>query len=265
MKYILATLLCFAYMTTWVGAELVGNIDAPAVISLGERMKFFLILIPAALGDSINPCAFAVMIILLSAILKQGGSKSRVLLAGFLFILSIFISYTAMGIGLYQALATTDSTFYLKLVVGIVWVLIWLANLKDYLWYGKYFTMEVPASWRPQMNRMIRSVVSPAGAFGVGFIISLFLLPCTSGPYLVILGYLAAESSSITTWGYSYILIYNLIFVLPMVVIALVVWFGWMRTDELTEYKELNVERVHLITGLIMLLLGLYILSDILI
>ena len=265
MKYIFTVLLLFISSTSWVWAELIATIDAPTAISLWERMKFFALLVPAALWDSINPCAFGVMIILLSAILKQWGGKSRVLLAGFLFILAIFISYTAMWIGMYQALANASSTFYLKLIVGIIGVLIGLANLKDYLWYGKYFRMEVPMSWRPKMRKIIKSVVSPVGAFGIGFLISLFLLPCTSGPYLVILGYLAAESSSITTWWYIYILIYNIIFILPMVAIALIVWYGLMRTDELEEYKELNVEKVHLITGVIMLLIGLYILADILV
>ena len=265
MRYIYSLLLLLSLSFVGVSAELVNSIDPVVTVSLWERMKFFGLLIPAALGDSINPCAFGVMIILLSAILKQGGWRGRVFLAGFLFILAIFISYTAMWIGLYQALANASSTFYLKLIVGILGVAIGLANLKDYLWYGKYFTMEVPASWRPKMNKIIRWVVSPAGAFGIGLLISLFLLPCTSWPYLVILGYLAAESSSITLWGYIYILIYNLIFILPMVIIGLLVAFGWMRTDELAEYKELNVERVHLITGVIMLLIGLYILADILV
>ena len=50
-----------------------------------------------------------------------------------------------------------------------------------------------------------------------------------------------------------------------MVIIALLVAYGVFRTDELTEYKELNVEKVHLITGVIMLLIGVYILADILI
>jgi len=61
-----------------------------------DKMDFLLILIPAAIGDSINPCAFAVMIILLTSILKQQQSRSTVLWSGALFVLAVFISYTAM-------------------------------------------------------------------------------------------------------------------------------------------------------------------------
>ncbi|MDD3793428.1 MAG: hypothetical protein PHI37_01330 [Candidatus Gracilibacteria bacterium] len=235
------------------------------VISLTDRIKFFTILIPAAIGDSINPCAFAVMFILLSSILREQGNKKTVILAGALFTLSVFISYMAMGLGLYKALASTSSVFYLKLVVGTLGVFIGLANLKDYFWYGKFFKMEVPDSWRPKMKTLLKKVVSPMGAFFVGFLISLFLLPCTSGPYLVVLGYLASESASINTWGYIYILIYNLIFIIPMIIITLLIGLGYKGVGELREYKELNVEKLHLITGVIMLLLGVYILFDILV
>ncbi|MDD2907792.1 MAG: hypothetical protein PHH98_04070 [Candidatus Gracilibacteria bacterium] len=239
--------------------------DAGNIITFADRIKFFGILVPAAIGDSINPCAFAIMFILLSSILKEQGSRRTVILAGTLFTLSVFISYLAMGFGLYKALATSTSIFYLKLVVGVLGILIGLANLKDYFWYGKFFKMEVPDSWRPAMWKILKKVVSPMGAFFVGFLISLFLLPCSSGPYLVVLGYLASESASINTWGYIYILIYNLIFIIPMIAITLIIGMGYKKVGELREYKELNVEKLHLITGVIMLILGIYILFDILV
>ncbi len=237
--------------------------DIESTISISERIKFFLILVPAALWDSINPCAFAVMFILLSSILKTQKSRKKVLLAWFLFIFAVFISYMAMWIWLYNALATTNSIFYLKLFVWILWVLIWLANLKDYFWYWKYFKMEVPDKWRPKMKSFLRKVVSPLWAFVIWFLISLFLLPCTSWPYLMVLGYLASESSVLNIWWYIYITIYNIIFIIPMVIISILVAFWFKNISELKEYKAINVERMHLITWVIMLLIWLYILFDI--
>lgn len=229
-----------------------------------DKMDFLLILIPAAIGDSINPCAFAVMIILLTSILKQQQSRSTVLWSGALFVLAVFISYTAMWIGLYSALATSTNTFYLKLIVWIIWLLVWLANLKDYFWYGKGFRMEVPTAWRANMKKLLKRVVSPMGAFFVWFLISLFLLPCTSWPYITVLWYLSAESASINLWGYIYIILYNIIFVIPMIIIAIVIGFWLKWAAEIEELKEIHVEKMHLVTGLIMLGLWLYILADIL-
>lgn len=238
--------------------------DAEVGISLIQRMEFFLILVPAAIWDSINPCAFAVMFILLWAILKKQGDRRQVVYAGLLFMLAIFISYMAMWLWLYHALASSTNTFYLKLVVWVIWLLIWLANLKDYFWYWKWFKMEVPDAWRPKMQKIIKTVVSPWWAFWIWFIISLFLLPCTSGPYITVLWYLASESVKINTWWYIYILIYNIIFIIPMIIITIIIAFGYKDISELKEYKELNVEILHLITWVIMLGLWIYILSDIL-
>ena len=60
--------------------------------------KFIGILIPTALGDSINPCAFAVMLLLLSTILSKSKSRKRTIFSGVLFSLAIFLSYFLMGI-----------------------------------------------------------------------------------------------------------------------------------------------------------------------
>ncbi|MDR0861052.1 MAG: hypothetical protein LBO09_09110 [Candidatus Peribacteria bacterium] len=84
-------------------------------------------------------------------------------------------------------LGNLESLFWLKRIVGIVGLLVGLANLKDYFRYGKGFVMEVPLSRRPAMMKITKSVTSPAGAFVIGVIVSLFLLPCSSGPYLTIL------------------------------------------------------------------------------
>jgi len=165
-----------------------------------------------------------------------------------------------MWIWLFSAFAGANNTFILKLVVGILWVLVWLANLKDYFWYGKFFVMEVPFSRRPKMTDMIDKVTSPVWAFVVGILVSLFLLPCSSGPYFTILWYLSSESKNLTNRWYLYLVIYNLIFVLPMFIIAGLVGFGYTTVDKLVKLKHNNTKLIHLIVWLLMLGLGIYVL-----
>ena len=93
--------------------------------------------------------------------------------------------------------------------------------------------MEVPLAWRPTMMKIIKKTFSPAGAFLVGVIISLFLLPCSSGPYLTIIGYLSAQELTSRMWGYIYLTVYNLIFVAPMVVISLLVGLGYSTAEKI--------------------------------
>jgi cytochrome c biogenesis protein CcdA/glutaredoxin len=210
--------------------------------------------ISAAAVDAINPCAFAVLILLLSTIALHK-SKKKALFAGLAFTLAIFISYLLMGIGLYSALKISGFTHIFYYIVAGLAVLVGLFNLKDYLWYGKWFVMEVPLSWRPKMKMLVKSVVSVPGAFLIGFAVSLFLLPCTSGPYIIILGLLAQA----TTRNYAFMLLilYNLIFVLPMLIITLAIYFGFTTTEKAEQWRTKKLKVLHLIAGIIILLLGI--------
>lgn len=234
---------------------------------LNSRMKFFLVLIPAALADSINPCEFAILLLLLSSILTRHKNYRKMYLAWALFILAIFVSYLAMWLGLYKALASASNTYYLKLIVWIVWLIVWLVNIKDYFWYGDggLFAMEVPLAWRPKMHKIVQSIISPWWAFVIWVVISLFLLPCTSGPYVTILWYLAAESNTITNWWYIYLIVYNIIFILPMLAIVIIVWSWYKTIDELAKLRKRNLRLIHLVIWLLMLWLGFYVLYDVLI
>lgn len=230
---------------------------------LKERLKFLWIMLPAALSDSINPCEFAVMLLLLSTVLTKTRSKKRALLSWFLFILAVFISYFSMWLWLFSALANATNTDLIKRIVWILGIVVWLANLKDFFRYGKGFVMEVPFAWRPKMASLIEKITSPFGAFLVWFVVSVFLLPCTSWPYFTILGYLASESKSINLRWYIYLLIYNIVFILPMALITLLVWLGYKSAEELNKIKEKNTKLIHLIVWLLMLWLWVYVLLNI--
>ena len=235
----------------------------PLEKNLSERLSFFWIMLPAAVSDSINPCAFAVMLLLLSTILSRHQSRRKTLLAWWMFAFAVFVTYLAMGIWLFSALATASNTFVLKLAVWILWILVWLANLKDYFRYGKRFVMEVPFSWRPKMMALVERVSSPWWAFVIWVLVSLFLLPCSSGPYFTILWFLSAQSKNLNMRGYIYLIVYNLIFVLPMLAIAILVSFGRASVDKLAKMKHDNTKLIHLVVGLLMLWLWIYMMTTI--
>lgn len=211
----------------------------------------------ASLVDAINPCAFAVLILLMTAILAAG-SSSKALKAGLAFAASIFISYFLMGLGLYRAISLTGGlTGSILKFLGVLAIILGLFNLKDWLWYGKGFLMEVPMSWRPRLKKLIGSVTSPMGAFFVGFLVSLFLLPCTSGPYIVILGLLAQNAFDQS--ALLYLFIYNLVFVLPMIIITILVYKG-LDVKKAEEERQKRLRVLHLIAGVILILMGIAIL-----
>jgi len=219
------------------------------------------IILGAAAVDAVNPCAFAVLIILVTTILASG-NRRRALSAGLAFALSIFISYLLMGVGLYQALATAGlSNWFMKFIAGLA-IVVGLLNIKDYFWYGGGgFIMEVPLSWRPKMKLLINSVTSPWGAFAIGFLVSLFLLPCTSGPYIVILGMLSQKEAFFSALGW--LLLYNFIFILPMIIITLAVYKGF-SPEKAEEARQKRLRVLHLIAGVLMIGIGMAIVFNLL-
>ena len=211
--------------------------------------------IGAALVDSINPCAIAVLLILMSALLAAG-DKKRAMKAGFAFTISIYIAYFLFGLGLYSAIQVSGLSYWFYKIVGFIAIIIGLFNIKDYFWYGGGgFAMEIPRRWRPTLKGLLKKITSPLGALLMGFVVTLFELPCTGGPYLFILGLLAQKTTQMQ--AIPILLLYNVFFVLPLIVITLLIYFGFTSVQSADKWKEKNIKVLHLIAGIVMLLLGL--------
>jgi cytochrome c biogenesis protein CcdA len=232
----------------------------PTIFHLANPSSLnFSVITLAALVDSINPCAIAVLLILLETLLLTDQRK-KALKIGLIFILGLYITYFIFGIGLFSALSLEkiqQFAPYLHKIIGGLAILIGLFNIKDFFFYGKGFVMEIPRAWRPQLGAILRTVTSPIGALLVGAIVTLFELPCTGGPYIFALGYL----SSITTClkAIPIILYYNLIFVLPLLILTGLLVLGFANIESAHRWREKNVRLLHLIAGIIMLGLGIWV------
>lgn len=211
-------------------------------------------LIGAAAVDAINPCEFAVLIILMATVLATG-ERRKALFSGLAFASAIYIAYFLMGLGLFCAVQATQISYIFYRIVAVLAIVIGLWNIKDFFYYGKGPLMEVPRAWRPRMKKLIRSVTSVPGAFGIGLVVSLFLTPCTSGPYICVLGLLAQTTTRLQ--AIPLLLLYNLIFILPMIIITFLVYFGLARPRGLEEVRKRKLRLIHLIAGLIMIALGI--------
>jgi len=207
----------------------------------------------AAAADSVNPCTFAVLVLLLGTLIVAG-RKGKVLQIGLAFVAAIYLSYFLMGIGIFTAIQAAGIQRPFILAVSSLAILLGLWNMKDYFAYGKWFTIEVPQRWRPTVKRITASVVSIPGAFAVGVLDSLFLLPCSSGPYIAILALLSKTASR--GQGIVYLLLYNFIFVVPLLLIVGAVYFGYTTTARAERWRSARLGKLHLVSGAVMLLLG---------
>lgn len=219
-----------------------------------------------AATDSVNPCALAVLLILIGSIMSGNlEDQLKALKAGAAFTAGIFASYLTMGVLLVFGIKSVQKATALNidgvyLFFGGFAVLIGLLNLKDWYSHGLGgFAMEVPFSWRPQMKSYLKKVTGLGGAFLTALIVSLFLLPCTSGPYFVAGGIL-----SNTAWNLAIplLILYNAIFIAPMLLIITALYLGATEVEKIRQWRKDNIETLHVIAGLILIALGLFLLFE---
>lgn len=223
-------------------------------------------IITLALTDAINPCALAVMtMVLVSILLTNPGKKHKVLIGGLAFTSAIFIGYFFYGLIIIQVFRSfiefTSMIYpYLSKTLAILAILLGIFNIKDFINYKPgSFATEMPLKFRSKVKQIIKNITSPKGAFFIGILVTLFLLPCTIGPYIIASGSLSAMSMIKTI---PYLLLYNLIFVLPMIVITFVIYGGISTTERISAWKERNIKLIHLIIGLLLIALGIAILTN---
>lgn len=216
----------------------------------------FLPLTLAALADSVNPCAIAVLMILLEGLIMI---RKNILTVGFSFIFGIFLAYLLIGLGLLSGLTLFDDTTLFHQIVAIVAIIVGVLNIKDYFFYGKFLKMEIPDSWRPRLGQTIQKATTPIVAFLIGLVVSLFELPCTGGPYLFALGLLKGQAIDLTL--ILSLIYYNLVFVLPLILIILAVYYSYVRIELTEEWRKKNIKLLHLISGIILLALGTWLIS----
>ena len=222
-----------------------------------------------AIADSVNPCALAVLfMILISIMIYNPNKKSKVLLAGLAFTFSVFLMYLVYGaviITLFTSVNNTLSSIspYIYKGFGAFAIILGLLGIKDYLWYkpGTIGT-EMPLMLRPKVKRILSEVTSIKGACIAGIFVTLFLLPCTIGPYLIFGSIISqnlnlADKITAIKDVFPWLLYYNFIFVLPMIAITLLVYFGITSVENAQQWKDRNIKVLHLIAGIILVILGI--------
>ncbi|HDI03247.1 MAG TPA: hypothetical protein ENF67_01770 [Candidatus Pacearchaeota archaeon] len=238
----------------------VGNITGNAIQQTLTLSK----IVALAAVDAINPCALAVLTLMLIAILTYNPrNKKNVLLAGLAFTCSVFVIYFIYGLiiikffQLIQVLTAIRLTLYK--VLGALAIILGLLNIKDFFKYKPGgFAREMPLGWRPKVKKIISGITSPKGAFAVGAFVTIFLLPCTIGPYIIAGGILSFLKLIKTL---PLLLLYNLIFVLPMLAITIAIYAGIAKVEDVSGWKERNIRKLHLVAGAIMFGLGLAMVS----
>ena len=172
----------------------------------------------AALIDSVNPCAFSILLLTIAFLLSIGKLRSNVLQIGSSYIAGVFVVYLLIGLGLLQALHIFDTPHFMANVGAGLLVLLGVINVVNEFVPAFPIKLAIPHAAHRRIAVLMEQASVPT-AFLLGGLVGLCEFPCTGGPYLMVLGLLHDQTTYFT--GVGYLILYNVIFILPLVVILL--------------------------------------------
>ncbi len=220
------------------------------------------LIVVSGLIDGVNPCAFAVLIFFLDFLFtiskhsSQSEVKRRVLTIGSVYIASIYLAYLLIGVGLLKAFTILPFPNLIAQLGAILVIMLGVINIKDYFFYGRWFSLKIPSRQGQLITRVIRKATIPSICL-VGFLVALFEFPCTGGIYVAIIGMLAVKTVQIQ--ALIYLLIYNVAFVLPLMII-LAFASNKQIIDRMNGWQKGKKKYMRLLLGLFMVFLGILLL-----
>lgn len=197
-----------------------GNVGTTALWNLSNGGRWLLPLVGvAALIDSINPCAFSILILTIAFLFSIGKFRSSILKIGGSYIAGIFIVYMLIGLGILQTLHLFDTPHFMAKVGASLLIALGAINLINEFFPSFPIKLRIPSAAHRKMAEFMEHASMPT-AFLLGGLVGLCEFPCTGGPYLMVLGLLHDQATYLK--GLGYLLLYNTIFILPLVIILLI-------------------------------------------
>jgi hypothetical protein len=207
--------------------------------------------------DAFNPCAFFVLLFLLSMLVHQK-SRKRMLLIGGVFVLVSGVMYFAFMAAWLNVFQLFGHLAWVTLAAGALAVLVGAVNVKDFFLFEKGITLSIPESKKPDIFRRARAILNaeslPAMLAATVFLAiaaNFYELLCTAGFPMVYTRLLTlAELSPAARYGY--LAAYNLVYVLPLALIVA----AFARTLGARKLTEREGRLLKLMSGSMMLGLG---------
>ena len=169
------------------------------------------VVVGAAVIDSINPCAFGVMIFFLAYMSKISHNRKKVLYDGIGYVIGVYLTYLFLGVVIYAAIGSIvesfrpiTTTFYQ--LIGIIIIIFGILELKDFFYKGDKlpelrimprFAQYIKKKTMGMKHDVKHSHKTFLLALGLGFIVALVELPCTGAPYIAVITILSQTGLSL--------------------------------------------------------------------
>jgi glutaredoxin len=241
-----------------------GTIDVPFLgkMSTSDLSLPVFTIVVAGL-DSFNPCAFFVLFFLLSLLLHTHSRKRMVLIGGTFVLFSGLVYFLFMTAWLTLFLLVGNLPV-ITTVAGLVALLISLINIKDFFFFSKGISLVIPEEAKPKLFERMRNLLRAdslpamlAGTVILAGVANSYELLCTAGFPMIFTRALSLRSLSHTEY-YLYLVFYNLVYIIPLLIIVLV-FVITLGSRKLTLWQGRVLK---LVSGLMMFGLGLVLLTN---
>ncbi len=227
-----------------------------------ETVGLPLFTLAIGLLDGFNPCSMWVLILMISMLAALRDRKKMLAIAGtFVAIEGIaYFAFMAAWLNVFLLIGLSRAS---QVAIALIAILAGMVNLKDFLMLGRGMSLSIPAAARPGIYARLRAILAAeklwpalAGAAVLAVLVQLVELLCTSG--------FPALYTRILTLGqldrgayYGYLALYDAMYMADdLIVLAIgIVTLSQRRLQE-NEGRWLK-----LIAGLVMIVLGFYLLA----
>lgn len=209
--------------------------------------------------DGLNPCAFSVLLsfvaVILASVALAQDPRPILWKAGGTYVAGMFLVYLLLGLGIIATVSLFTATHLPVRLMGFAVVVMGLWALKDVVLPGVGIPLTMPARWHG-MVRQAMSRTTPVGLFTAGGLVGLCTLPCSGAIYLGVLALIAREPLPARL---SYLIVYNIMFVAPLLILLATVANRRVLNRVAHTYLQ-RKSLVKAVVGVVTIMLGLIIL-----
>lgn len=211
--------------------------------------------------DAFNPCAFFVLMFLLSLMLHTG-KRQRMLLVGGVFVFFsglLYFLFMSAWLNLFRVIGHLDA---ITIGAAVVALLVGLINIKDFFWFKQGVSLTISEQAKPKLFQRMRNLLQARSLLtllvatsGLALFANLYEFLCTAGFPMVYTRILTLSDLSSMQY-YAYLLLYNVVYVIPLLVIVLL----FVVSMGVRKLQEDEGRRLKLLSGGMMLTLGIVLL-----
>lgn len=249
------TLMPPASQDATLSLPLLGAFDASA-----HSLPLMTVLIAGM--DAFNPCAFFVLLFLLSLLVHQRDRRRMALIGGVFVLFSglMYFAFMAAWLGLFRIIGSLP---WVTGAAGALAVMIGVLNTKDFFAFKAGVSLSIPESRKADIFRRGRAILAAgslpamlAATVLLAMAANFYELLCTAGFPMLYTRLLTMQVGN-PAEHLLYLALYNVIYVLPMLLIVL----AFVRTLGARKLSEREGRLLKLLSGLMMLELGILLLA----